>query len=273
MPRLIQHSKNRPFEIKPSNRSKWICQCGLSSNKPYCDGSHTSVDSETESEFYFYSCPLKNQKLVTRVNDLLTTCKAMRPPQILLKNEDENIVIKRIQYNSVEHKEIHAYRKMINQNYFDDGIDFWSDIYALYVNKKFTASLRCTQARNGKVDMQEFYPSHFFEDKLKMTVCSCSKFFKIQDEKIQPSLIRTFTQKVGEDQYSNGMRIDIINSTEEMIPYYKRQGYQTVGDSFNHPLTNKKSRVMYLQLSNERFAANLTKDLIRDERHLDIDVK
>ena len=40
MARLIQHDADGPHEIKPSDKSTWVCMCGLSKNLPMCDGSH-----------------------------------------------------------------------------------------------------------------------------------------------------------------------------------------------------------------------------------------
>jgi CDGSH-type Zn-finger protein len=40
MPRLVRHDATGPIEIKPQEKSVWICACGLSQNLPYCDGSH-----------------------------------------------------------------------------------------------------------------------------------------------------------------------------------------------------------------------------------------
>ncbi|MFA7238162.1 MAG: CDGSH iron-sulfur domain-containing protein [Phycisphaeraceae bacterium] len=40
MARLIRHDAAGPHEIKPSDKSTWVCMCGLSPNYPLCDGSH-----------------------------------------------------------------------------------------------------------------------------------------------------------------------------------------------------------------------------------------
>ena len=40
MARLVRHDAIGPAEIKPSDKSVWVCQCGLSKNLPLCDGSH-----------------------------------------------------------------------------------------------------------------------------------------------------------------------------------------------------------------------------------------
>ncbi len=40
MARVIRHDENGPVEIKPSDKSVFVCMCGLSKNKPFCDGSH-----------------------------------------------------------------------------------------------------------------------------------------------------------------------------------------------------------------------------------------
>ena len=38
--RRVLKTANKRSEIKPQEKSVWICMCGLSKNQPYCDGSH-----------------------------------------------------------------------------------------------------------------------------------------------------------------------------------------------------------------------------------------
>ncbi len=55
MARLIEHTADGPEEIKPSDKSTWVCMCGLSKNLPLCDGSHKLArQQESEGKLYRY---------------------------------------------------------------------------------------------------------------------------------------------------------------------------------------------------------------------------
>ncbi len=54
MARIVVHEEKTPVEIKVGGESKWICQCGLTKNKPFCDGAHKLADGEVDSILYRY---------------------------------------------------------------------------------------------------------------------------------------------------------------------------------------------------------------------------
>ncbi len=54
MVRLAEHKEKGPMEVKVDNESKWMCMCGLSKNKPFCDGAHKKTHDEKEEKVYVY---------------------------------------------------------------------------------------------------------------------------------------------------------------------------------------------------------------------------
>ena len=54
MSRLVVKTEKGPHEVKPSEKSVFICMCGLSKKQPFCDGSHTATLDEKDGELYEY---------------------------------------------------------------------------------------------------------------------------------------------------------------------------------------------------------------------------
>ena len=54
MTRIVKHEEKNPVEIKVGGESKWICMCGLSKNKPFCDGLHELCSDEENGKIYEY---------------------------------------------------------------------------------------------------------------------------------------------------------------------------------------------------------------------------
>ena len=55
MARIIRHEKNSPYEVPEGTELPvWICGCGLSKNKPFCDGTHKKTKDEAAGEVYVY---------------------------------------------------------------------------------------------------------------------------------------------------------------------------------------------------------------------------
>ena len=54
MTRIVKHEEKMPMEVKVGGESKWIYMCGLSKNKPFCDGSHKLCSGEEDGKLYKY---------------------------------------------------------------------------------------------------------------------------------------------------------------------------------------------------------------------------
>jgi CDGSH iron-sulfur domain-containing protein 3 len=63
--RKVLKTANKPLEIKPQEKSVWICMCGLSKNQPYCDGSHKKVADEEDGKTYEYDSEGHRREVTT----------------------------------------------------------------------------------------------------------------------------------------------------------------------------------------------------------------
>lgn len=54
MTRLVKIEEKAPQEIKVGGESVWVCMCGLTKNKPRCDGSHHKTKDEEAGKIYAY---------------------------------------------------------------------------------------------------------------------------------------------------------------------------------------------------------------------------
>jgi len=63
--RRVLKTANKPLEIKPQEKSVWICMCGLSKNQPYCDGSHKKVANEEDGKTYEYDSEGHRREVAT----------------------------------------------------------------------------------------------------------------------------------------------------------------------------------------------------------------
>lgn len=66
MPRIIKIDRKEPYLIELENKKLWICACGLSSNKAYCDGSHKLTKTEDNDKLYIYD-EQKERKIVKEI--------------------------------------------------------------------------------------------------------------------------------------------------------------------------------------------------------------
>lgn len=54
MARLVKHERSEPYKLEQGGQTAWICGCGLSGKKPFCDGTHKKTRDEESGAMYVY---------------------------------------------------------------------------------------------------------------------------------------------------------------------------------------------------------------------------
>ena len=54
MSRLVKRTLQAPSRHVIDGKEVSLCQCGLSKNQPYCDGSHKLTTAEASGKLYWY---------------------------------------------------------------------------------------------------------------------------------------------------------------------------------------------------------------------------
>ena len=53
MVRLVNHVRKAPYKVEKDGVTMYICGCGLSTNPPFCTGTHKKIQDEPEGVFFY----------------------------------------------------------------------------------------------------------------------------------------------------------------------------------------------------------------------------
>lgn len=161
-------------------------------------------------------------------------------------HEPEPLTVERIAHASPRFEEVMRIRSQDRAGVHTDGHDATADIYLLCRDSRGIATLRVNQARRGELDCEAQYPQRFLALH-RDVVASTSRFARATEEAPNVFLMRAFMREVWRDQFRAGIRVDMVNVHQRMIPYYASIGYRLLCNSFFvHPRIATPSHVMYI---------------------------
>lgn len=242
MPRIIISNESKPCKIEAGGKKIWICQCGLSKNKPFCDGSHTRTFEEKSNETYYYTSLTQKRINLPGIDVGSLESRIEKKEEIIFRSDTHQVF--RLSSASDRYAEVIDIREPYLKDRAIDAFDKWSDLYLLQKNGHFCATFRVTKAQEGELDVEGHYPDFLQDPLLRKYIGSTNRLFKIRGSDCTTADLFSFFREACRDQYQEGIRLDLVNATLPMVRYYRTLGYQAVGEVFVHPETEKTSQAM-----------------------------
>lgn len=165
--------------------------------------------------------------------------------------DNRRYTIRSISPHSKDYDTVMLIRSQGIAGVYADEYDETADIYLLMDNSIPIATMRVNQARRGKMDCEAFYPGHLLRSHRHL-IASSSRLARSITAKPNVYLMRQFMRTVWRQQVIDGIRIDLINAHQRMLPYYVDLGYRLMCNSFFvHPRIHTPSHVMFMVASSE----------------------
>lgn len=251
MPRLVEVNKSQPLEIVPQGRSIWLCQCGLTQNGPYCDGSHMRTIQEDPSKTYVYHNV--TQKVIAEspsLDELLTPKPS--DTEVIYKNGSTTIM--KITGTHSQMSQVLEIRRDRDARAELDEFDAEAIHYIYYEADQPQACMRVQLAANGQVDCESYYPEEYFTSPYRAKVASATRLVKKRGSLANRAHVLNFIHEVWRDQMANDVHIHVINAHEKMQRYYHWLGYKTLSAyDFRHPRLGTPSVVLVADLRSSAF--------------------
>ena len=112
-----------------------------------------------------------------------------------------------------------------------DDIDQYSLHFRAKTNSGIAGALRVTCRRDGPLESEPAYPSWLFTE-FGDTICAASRMCVHPHLKGRTDIPLLLTEAAWSKVLPMGIRIDISKARIDAIPFYMRQGYTFVRDSF-----------------------------------------